>query len=167
LQALILDAAFPAIPFAGDAFVEPDAIEGEALPVQASTGGTVAARDMRDYGLAWSGGRQLHWSCASREGALSLLLPPTDAGLFDLSAAFTQSSDAGIAQLALDGEPLLAPIDLFHVALAHSGPIALGRRALPAGPHTLSVTINARNPKSAGYKFGLDWLKLTTALPER
>jgi hypothetical protein len=28
------------------------------------------------------------------------------------------------------------------------------------------VTIAARNPKSAGYKFGLDWLKLTSVPPE-
>ena len=108
---------------------------------------------------------QLWWVVHEPNAKLDLELPVKAAGTYALSAAFTKAGDYGTVQLALDGEPLGKPIDLYEPAPAviHTGDVLLGTATLDAGPHTLTITITGKNAKSTNYLVGMDWIKLAPA----
>ena len=65
-------------------------------------------------------------------------------------------------QLSLDGKKLGGPINLHNGGVVPTGELDLGRHALTAGEHKLSVEITGANEKAVkNYMFGLDYLKLT------
>ncbi len=68
-------------------------------------------------------------------------------------------------KLAVDGKPLGKAIDLYAPAPAviHTGDVPLGMTTLSAGTHILSITLTGKNPRSADYLVGMDWIKLTPA----
>jgi len=141
------------------------ALEAEDLKVKARTAGDLPNQDMLPFGDAWSGGRQLWWLVHQPGAKLDLELPVKTAGTYSLSAAFTRAGDYGIVKLAVDGEPLGKAIDLYAPAPAviHTGDVPLGMTTLSAGTHILSITLTGRNPRSADYLVGMDWIKLTPA----
>jgi hypothetical protein len=50
--------------------------------------------------------------------------------------------------------------DLYSPKTSHNGAITLwDRAALGPGPHTLTMTMDSKNPSSAHFMFGLDWIK--------
>ena len=155
------DSNFPDMPFVGAHYVEPGTLEGESLAVKGKTANAARPQVMSPFGDWWSGGSQLWWSCSTPGGELSLILPVEAAGRYDLSAGFTTSFDYGIATLLLDGRQLREPLDLYGPAVVPTGSRSLDRISLAAGPHVLTVRMGAKNPKSMGYMFGLDWIKLT------
>jgi hypothetical protein len=144
---------------------EAGVLEAEDLKVRAKTAGDVPNQDMGPFGDAWSGARQLWW-VGGRPGAkLDLELPVKAAGTYALSAAFTRAGDYGTVQLALDGDALGKPIDLYEPAprVVHTGDVLLGTATLQAGPHTLTIAITGKNARSTNYLVGVDWIKLTPA----
>ena len=140
-------------------------IEAEDFKVKAKTAGDVPNQDMLPFGDAWSAGNQLWWVVHEPGARLDLELPVKLAGTYALSAAFTKAGDYGTIQLALDGKPLGNAIDLYQPfpAVVHTGDVALGTATLEAGPHTLSITIMGKNPRSTNYLVGIDWFKLSPA----
>lgn len=142
---------------------EPGAIEGESLKVLSATGGPVPNQDMTGFGEEWSNGSHLWWTCRQPGGVLRLELPVEKAGTYDLSAAFTKAIDYGTATITLDGKPLGSPVDLFHDGVIHTGAVPLGRATLEAGPHSLVISMERKNPRSTSYLFGMDWIKLAPA----
>ena len=139
---------------------EPGVIEAENLKVMAKTAGEVPNQDMLPFGDAWSAGNQLWWVVHEPNARLDLELPVKKAGTYRLSAAFTKAGDYGTVQLALDGKPLGKAIDLFvpSPAVVHTGDVPLGTATLDAGPHTLSITLTGKNPRSTNYLVGIDWV---------
>ena len=64
------------------------------------------------------------------------------------------------------GRVLAGPLDLYSPEFVHSGEIQLGRVTLTKGENHLRVSIISKNPKSADYRFGLDWIKLIPVRPK-
>jgi hypothetical protein len=139
---------------------EPGVVEAEGLAVRRVTSGETSNQAMAGFGEQWSGASQLWWVCREPGGTMTVELPVATAGRYGIEAALTRAADYGIVQLALDGEPLGTPIDLYHDGVIHTGPIALGERALEAGPHELTLSITGQNPASSSYLVGLDWIRL-------
>ena len=110
---------------------EAGALEAEDLKVKAKTAGDVPGQDMTPFGDAWSGARQLWWVGGGPKAKLDLELPVKAAGTYALSAAFTKAGDYGTVQLALDGEPLGKPIDLYAPAPGSSTPATAARHGDP------------------------------------
>lgn len=142
---------------------EAGVLEAEDLKVTAKTAGNVPGQDMTPFGDAWSGARQLWWVGAGPGAKLDLDLPVKAAGTYALSAAFTRAGDYGTIQLTLDGNELGKPIDLYEPAprVIHTGSVLLGTARLDAGPHTLTIVITGKNPRSTNHLVGVDWFKLT------
>jgi hypothetical protein len=64
-------------------------------------------------------------------------------------------------QLALDGQRLGGPIDLYHDGVIATGELDLGTRTLSEGEHKLTVEISGANEQAVkSYMFGLDYLRL-------
>jgi len=138
-------------------------IEGEALVAGAqATGGRVQPQDMSGFAGAWSGDGQLWWTGAKPGDALTLTLPPRP-GVYDLAAYFTQAADYGQFTFALNGQAVGGVYDAYHAGVAASGPVALGRVTLPAGPSRLVVTVHGKNDAATDTLFGLDALTLEPA----
>ncbi|QEH38882.1 hypothetical protein OJF2_74920 [Aquisphaera giovannonii] len=141
---------------------EPGVVEGERLKVLSKSSGDVTEQAMGGFGEAWSGDSQLIWPVRQQDATIELELPVAKAGTYDLAAAFTKAGDYGTFGLSLDGKPLQT-VDLYEPAprVVHTGPIALGTVQLDAGNHALGVRVTGKNPRSTGFLFGLDWVKLT------
>jgi WD40 repeat protein len=160
-RALSIDPSRTFEPFTGRAGTAPGLIEGEALRVLRHSSGRISHQATQQFGTHWSGDHQLLWTSDRPGSTLSAVLFLRVSGEFEVSAAFTRAPDHGIAQLSIDGEPLITPGDLFSPVVSHSGGTALGRVSLAAGSHALEVTMVGKKPESTGYKFGLDWIELT------
>lgn len=116
---------------------------------------------MTGFGENWSGDAHLWWINAKPGDELVLAVPVKQAGDYKLLAQLTKAVDYGIVQLALDGQKLGGPIDLYNNGVVATGELDLGRHELTAGDHKLSVTITGANEKAVkNYMFGLDYLKL-------
>jgi hypothetical protein len=139
--------------------------EGESMLPAISASAPVSVQSMTAFGPGWSGGRQL-WLRAAAPGA-SVVLPfdvPVSGG-YSIAAALTQAADYGRVQLAIDGRPLGAVVDGFSPVVRSTGPRQLGDLALTAGRHTLTMTVVGRSQPSSGFFAGLDYLRLTPAIP--
>lgn len=139
----------------------PGAIEGENLKIVSKTGGDPQEQDMTGFGDDWSNDAHLWWINAKPGNELVLALPVPQTGDYQLRAQLTKAVDYGIVRLALDGEPLSGPIDLYNNGVIATGELELGRRHLTAGDHQLSVTIVGANSKAVkNYMFALDYVRL-------
>lgn len=142
----------------------PGAIEGEGMKILSKTGGDPQEQDMTGFGDQWSNDAHLWWINAKPGDELVLALPVKEAGHYKLLAQLTKAVDYGIVQLALDGQKLGGPIDLYHDGVLPTGELDLGRLELSAGDHKLSVIITGANEKAVkAYMFGFDYVKLVAA----
>ncbi len=81
------------------------------------------------------------------------------AGNYNLSAAMTQAPDYGIVGLAVDGTALGQPFDGYHAnGVTIDFSVNFGTVALAAGIHQLTWTVTGKNPSSANYLVGIDYL---------
>ena len=85
-----------------------------------------------------------------------------DAGTYGLRAQFVKGPDMGVVQVAVDGRPLGAPIDLYAAALQTATPVALGVLALSEGKHMFTLTVTGKHEASSNYRAGIDLLVLDT-----
>jgi hypothetical protein len=85
-----------------------------------------------------------------------------DAGTYGLRAQFVKGPDMGVVQVAVDGRPLGAPIDLYASALQVAQPAALGVLALAEGKHMFTLEVTSKNEASSNYRAGIDLLVLDT-----
>jgi len=143
---------------------KPGVFEGESLKILSKTAGSPQEQDMTGFGEAWSNDAHLWWIDAKPGDRLVLALPVQKAGRYKLSAQLTKAVDYGIVQLALDGQKLGPPMDLFNNGVIATGELDLGTHDLAAGEHQLSVEILGANEKAVrSYMFGLDYVKLVPA----
>ena len=86
-----------------------------------------------------------------------------DADTYGLRAQFVKGPDMGVVQVAVDGRPLGAPIDLYAAALQRrASRCALGVLALSEGKHMFTLTVTGKNEASSNYRAGIDLLVLDT-----
>lgn len=137
------------------------AIEGEALTLLGTTGGSARTQDMSYWGVGWSKNAQLLWSGGTVSDTLDLSLPATVAGRYDVDMQLTTATDSAIVQLYLDGNALGGSIDLYSDGVAPTGELDLGAYDLTTGTHTLSVEILGANPQAVqSYTVGIDYIQL-------
>jgi len=111
----------------------------------------------------WSGGEQLLWSGAKPGERLELEFEAPADATYELAAAFTLARDFATIQVALDGQPLGQPLDLYNYPdVISSGEVPLGQHKLAAGKHRLTLEIEGANASALkAYLVGLDYLRLT------
>jgi hypothetical protein len=133
-------------------------IEGQSL-VTTATGNAPVVVQGNCCGVTWAGNAQL-WFKASQVGNYMVLtVNVPQAGNYNLSAAMTQAPDYGIVGLAVDGTALGQPFDGYHAnGVAIDFSVNFGTVALAAGTHQLTWTVTGKNPASANYLVGIDYL---------
>lgn len=140
------------------------AIEGETLKVVKATAGSATVQTMSGFDKdRWSDGKQLFWAGAKPGAELELEFDVAGAGKYEVAATMTMAGDYAAVELALDGERMLSPIDLYNYPdVVTTGVIVLDTRELAAGKHRLTVKITGANlAAKKAYMFGLDYLLLT------
>ncbi|MCC7375802.1 MAG: DUF2961 domain-containing protein [Verrucomicrobiales bacterium] len=138
--------------------------EGEKLRIMGKPPGSVQDQDMGAFGTDWSGDSQLWWTQAKPGDRLEVVVSVPASGAYEIRAQFTKAIDYGIIDVAIDGDQLVADLDLYNHGVVPSGPVSLGRRTLLRGDHRFSMEIKGANPKAVpGYMVGLDYVKLTRA----
>jgi putative membrane-bound dehydrogenase-like protein len=143
----------------GEGGVASQLIEAEQLNPQV-TRGSASQQDMQGFPEdRWSAGRQLWWTEARKGDQLTLdldVLSEVDR----LEMVLTCAPDYGIFQIALDGQPLGNPVDLFEPQVVTTGRLQFDVGKLKTGKHQLAFTIVGANPKAAkSYMLGLDYLQ--------
>jgi putative heme-binding domain-containing protein len=140
------------------------ALEGEALKVLAVTGGRTASQLMTSFKASrWSGNDHLFWTGGKPGDTLTLALPITEKGLYQLTFVCTKAHDYGRFELRLDGKLLTdRGLDLYNPKeVVTTGELDGGRHELTAGEHKLEVKILTPNPVATPLNmFGLDYLKV-------
>jgi hypothetical protein len=136
-------------------------IEGQSL-VATATGNAPVVVQGNCCGVTWAGNAQL-WFKASQVGNYMILtVNVPQPGTYNLSAALTQAPDYGILGLAVDGTALGQPFDGYHAnSVTIDTAVNFGNVALAAGSHQLTFTVTGKNPASANYLLGLDYLVFT------
>lgn len=140
------------------------ALEGETLKILSKTRGNTEEQDMTLFGDQWSNDGHLWWTGAGPGDKLELSIPVAKSGRYRVLARLTKAVDYGIVQLAMDGKPIGAPIDLFNNGVVPTTELDLGIFELTPGEHKLGIEIVGANPKAVkNYMFALDYLKLREA----
>lgn len=159
-------APFPPLPALADrARIAGDAregfFEGESMKVVKASAGSTRRQDLGILGTGWSGLAHLWWTGAKVNDSLDLAMPVAAAGEYKLQVQFTKSGNYAIVQLALDGQPIGDPIDLFNPEPIPGGKLDLGTFTLDEGGHVLSIKIVGTNDQaSPGTMVGLDYVFL-------
>lgn len=151
--------------------LQPDgviAVEGATMKWRAEPGvsGPYWQNDMAaQFGGVWTNDRQLFWNGPKPKDVLTLDLPVDRQGLYQIIGGFTVAPDYGRFKLALDGQPLYGDqvLDLSDPQVQPSKPVLLGTLPLTPGVRLLSVTVVGKARGAAGYKFGLDEIRLVPA----
>ncbi|MBS0197698.1 MAG: hypothetical protein JSR77_13165 [Planctomycetes bacterium] len=135
-------------------------LECEDLPWTAR-GLDAKEQPMTDFGwYVWSGERQL-LCMADREGAqITIRFQVQTGGRYAVDLYGTLAPDFGIIKVRLDDGLPSAPINLYAPDVLVSDRIPLGDKMLAKGEHRLTVTVSGQCKESAGWRFGLDCVKL-------
>ena len=139
--------------------IVPGVIEGEKLKVISATAGKARTQELAHE--AWSNSAHIWWTDAKVGDKLTLGVPVTEAGKYNLTAQLTKAADYGIVQMFLDGVKIGDPIDLYNDGLANTGQLSFGTHDLTVGDHQLGIEIVGANKDAVeAYMFGLDFVKL-------
>lgn len=141
----------PAIPV-------PFTIEIESLAGSAqATGGQVGVQPMAGFKPGWWGAdAQLFWPVNQVGAQLQLHPFVPRPGRYSVSLNFTGAPDYAIGLASLDGQP--GVIFNGYAPGVSRDKILIGVFDLAAGPHTLTVQVRGRDPKSTAHYIGLDQL---------
>jgi hypothetical protein len=99
-------------------------------------------------------------------GELSLAVPVEKEGRYDVTVYFVRTPECGIVDVSINGESVGDPADTFKKTDDLTRPIwppkpfLYSGIRLRRGTNTFRFSINSRNPKSAGFKVGVDCLVL-------
>jgi putative membrane-bound dehydrogenase-like protein len=140
------------------------ALEGETLKVISVTGGKTSGQKMTSFKASrWSGNDHLWWTGGKVGDTLTLTLPVSAKGTYEVKFVGTKAHDYGSFELRLDGKLLGEEgYDFYNPAeVVTTGELNGGRHELDAGEHRLEIRILAPNPAATPRNmFGLDYLKL-------
>lgn len=141
------------------------AIEAENMQVLEKTGGDTSSLDMISFADGkWSNNAQLYWVHANLGNKLTLALPVTKAGKYELKIQFTKSWNYGIVQTYLDDNKIGEPIDMYSARVDATGALSFGVHDLTEGQHKLMFEITGSSPKSkSDHRAGIDYVLLEPA----
>lgn len=141
----------------------PGAIEAESMKIIGKTDGDPRSQQMGSFTKdKWSGNNQLWWTGQKKGSRLDLELSVAANGTYRVDTAMTCARDYGIVELAIDGIPLGGPIDAYNSPdVVTTGLVSFTGVQLTPGKHQLSATMVGKHPKSIGFMFGLDYVRLT------
>lgn len=108
----------------------------------------------------WSNARQVQWHEPKPGSKLTMPLEVSQAGEHTLNVNLTLTSNGGIYQVAIDGNPIGKPIDLYTRTF-HNRDFQLAGLNLSAGEHKLTFECVGANPASTDTVFNIDCLLLT------
>ena len=138
-------------------YYEKGVIEGEDMR-QNTTGGNVGAQALSNAG--WSGNTQVWWTNGAAGDELDLTFLLKEGGKFNVKAALTISHDYGIFSVSLNGKQAFSNFDAYNPTVNFKI-VELGTFDLKKGENVIKVKITGKNPKSAQYFFGLDYIELS------
>ncbi len=136
---------------------EPGAIEAETLRVVATQGPDAQPEYIR---LPWSGDGQLLFPATEPGQSVTVALPVQQEGTFLLRGRLTHGPDCGKVQVFQGDQPLGEPVDAYAPKEAVGPEIALGKAAFAPDKSELKLQVVGKNEKSAGYRVGIDYLRL-------
>lgn len=159
-------AAFPPLPLnAKDLlpFVPPppfkiaDAIEGESLKASAvASDGPVETQDTSPFNGNWSGNSHLWWRPTEVNATLTLTLPASADGTYELIGYFTKAKDYGTIQVQQGETKIGSPVNLYAPDVSPTGAVSLGRLTLKQGSNPLTLHVTGKDTRSTGYLVGID-----------
>jgi hypothetical protein len=122
--------------------------------------GTATAQAMKPFGTGWSGDSQLFWTPGAAGETLTLVLDVTEAGTYAVEVYLTHAPDYGALDITLDRQR--APVHHDGYAPRVTAPVAvsLGRLALSAGEHRITLRLAGRSRSSSGNYAGIDRVRL-------
>jgi len=135
---------------------EPGAIEAENLRVVATQGPAAVPEYMR---LPWSAEGQLLFP-ATEQGQSVTVAVPAKEGTFVLRARLTHGPECAKVQLFQADQPVGDPIDTYAPKEAVGREVALGKVTFARDKSELKLQVVGKNEKSAGYRVGIDYLRL-------
>lgn len=144
-------------------------LEGAALKILKATAGTAEPQtNMNQFKGKWSEDRQLVWQPLGKGESLTLEIPVDSTGKFEIKAKFTMAPDYGQIRLAMDTRPLLngRARDFYYNDTRPAQLLSLGTVSLDKGKHRLMITVQDKNPKSHGYRVGIDEIQLVPVKKE-
>jgi hypothetical protein len=142
-------------------FLVAQTLEAETLVASTQPKGVVITQlNMADFGPQWSKGKQLLWQRAGKGDVFKLILPVEREDVYEISVGLTLAPDYGVINLAVDGQWIKGPLDLYSPKVSHSGELSCGRIKLKHGENFLEINILDKNKKSSDYLVGFDWIKL-------
>ncbi|MGB7327597.1 MAG: PVC-type heme-binding CxxCH protein, partial [Rubripirellula sp.] len=139
------------------------ALEAESLNVAKITGGRANPQGMGGFKAGkWSGSSHLWWTGAKAGDRLSLTVPVTTTGRYEVFVAMTQAHDYGIVSLAVNDSQVPEKFDLFNGPnVISTRPVSIGTFEMAAGDNALHVSIEGKNSQATpGLMFGLDYVYL-------
>jgi hypothetical protein len=143
-------------------YVVAGAIEGERMKILGCTGGQTQEQATDQYEGQWSQNAHLWWTNGKPGNKLSLAVPVSKTGRYQLKMQMTKARDYGIVQLYLDGEKLGNPVDLYDASVVPTGALDMGAHQLAAGEHNLTLEITGANPKAVqACMAGVDYVLLS------
>jgi hypothetical protein len=136
-------------------------IEGEALvPGAVANGGSVSSQPMSGYGTGWGGGAHLFWSAGATGAVLDVTVDVGAPAEYAVELYFTKAPDYGQVAVEIGGQPSPVMFDGYAPRVMAPRPTQAGRFALQAGSQTFAFKIVGKNPSSAGFRMGLDQIRL-------
>jgi eukaryotic-like serine/threonine-protein kinase len=140
--------------------------EAELLPVFAA-GCEHHSLDMFEWGREhWSNGCELY--CRGAPGGyVEFEFEVGEAGRYELALLWSRGPDAGVFQVALDGQDLGGPLDGFGDRIAPVSATTMGKPRLDSGVHRLRCTLLEKNTRSRGHEMGIDAIRLTPLADDR
>jgi len=138
-------------------------LEGEALaPTAMPVGGKI---EVQPLGRDWHGheGALLVFKPMEQLGSVTLYVPLSEPGEYEISAYLSRGPENGIWRLLADGEPLGQEVDTYAASAGDEGRwprTTFGVISRAAGVHRLEFTCVGKNPDSAGFMLGIDALHL-------
>ncbi|MDH3583953.1 MAG: c-type cytochrome [Phycisphaerae bacterium] len=138
-------------------------VEGESLKVLGPAAVRARPRKAAEAERGnFSGGAWLQWTGFRSGDHLTLELPVARAWRYELSAVMVRDRSGAIVRIALDGRPLIEPVDLYHDSdVAAPKAVSLSTLDLSAGNHRLTVQIMGANPAAQPARaVGLDYVVL-------
>ncbi|MEZ6063791.1 MAG: c-type cytochrome [Planctomycetaceae bacterium] len=144
----------------------PGAIEGEGMKIIEKTAGSAASQGMGGFPKdKWSGNDQLWWTGAKPGDRLSLEVPVSSDGTYDLEIVLTKARDYGVVSLSLDDKVLDAGVDCFNNPdVITTGVLTYRGLELKKGAHRLTLEITGANPQAVkAYMAAVDYVRVVAA----
>lgn len=134
----------------------------EDLAVLEKSSGDYRRQDLQSFSRSeqWRGRDHMWWTGAAPGDRLVLGVPVPADGRYQITIRFTQARDYGRVQVAVDGAPLGAPVDLFDPEVG-AKTVTFENVAMKAGQSALSFQIVGANAAAVkAYMIGLDQISI-------